>query len=306
MLSLEALRALPAREYLDHFQLDFYLRDALSQFLSRSTAGKRESRSASDFFARYFDAVLRGEHLLGCGYRYMAATPFNRRSFVRLLREGLSGVAEPGCTAVMPLDFHDLVVRLCPDFPAALVLEAAEHAELDTASRRWRLLGSSTPAPLGGTAAEARAAGSAAMAGGRRLCAFDLLQRLVEVSFVYSELVFVMARIFAEDACLGRVSRTTLVSELRRGGRALSGAALPSERQLLRLLAPVAADARAEEELISYGEALAEMAVHFELLPATFVAGVRHADLAAAASPGAAASLGSAADGSGAASPEVL
>jgi len=221
---------------------------------------------------------------------------------VRLLRQGLEGVREPWCVAVMPMDFHDLVVRICPDFPATLVLEAAEHAHCAGAWRCWRLLGSQIPVPLGGAEMSA-----AAGVEGSQLRVFESLQRLVEFCFVYSELVFVMKHVFAEEAVFGRVSRTTLVSELRRGGRALPGGALPSEGKLLRLLAAPAGTAQAAEasgassasqrarqegkavvdpETVSYGKALVEMAHHFDLLPPAYVP---NQSLTAAAAPAAAA-----------------
>jgi len=231
MLDVEALADLPPRQYLERFHVEFYLQDALSLFLTRR---RNDTRSAPEFIGQYLEAVLRGEHVIHRGFSYINSTPLNRRAFVLLVREALSGVADPESTALTAYDFHDLVVQLCTDFPLAVVLEAAHYAEravqhTNTAdkridSRKYHLLGQTAPlvggiahlasdslaaSGSGGTATNATDVGGRVEATNESsaehssLLVFCSLQRLVEFCFVYGELLGVLKRIFQEDvACV--------------------------------------------------------------------------------------------------------
>jgi len=280
------LAALSAREYLEHFHVEFYIRDALATFLARK---RNDGRSAPEVLEQYFDSVLRGEHVVNRGFDYVSRTPQNRRSFVSLLRRGLRGVPNPHYTALTVGDFHDLVAPCCDDFPVSMVEEAAQYAEFADAQRHRLLTGehlaefdhgvSASSDPVG--AAASRRGGqsrSAPSSSSRTLFVFASLQRNVEFCFVYAELLTVVRRLFRGPSKSGRstgtVSRQELVAEIRRHLRkgALAKAPQPSELALMRLMQPCGLHRLAGEhhgtgsaQPISLTEAVACMAECFEL-----------------------------------------
>jgi len=303
MLNVEELASLSSEEYLEHFQIEFYLGDLASTLggLNRSTRDKvvglanDDRGNAPECICRYFDALLRGEHVVGREFEYINQTPLNRRAFVKHLRCGLRNVTGPGRTAVTAHDFHDLAVQLCPGFPLRIVELAASFAEeadpskhhflaearpfSASASRNASALGSGA----GSTAAENAATPSRSPVQAA-LLVFASLLRLVEFCFVYSEFLSLAQDVFSAARRMGdsddasvSLPRHRFVEDLRarirsREDSALwlpAGAALPSDRALLRLLRPVsntvAGPSAIASELITCRGAVVEMAEHFEL-----------------------------------------
>eukprot|EP00747_Dinoflagellata_sp_TGD_P179080 gnl/TRDRNA2_/TRDRNA2_29254_c0_seq1.p1 gnl/TRDRNA2_/TRDRNA2_29254_c0~~gnl/TRDRNA2_/TRDRNA2_29254_c0_seq1.p1 ORF type:complete len:339 (+),score=63.33 gnl/TRDRNA2_/TRDRNA2_29254_c0_seq1:19-1035(+) len=255
----DGLASLSAQEYLKHFDVEFYLRDLLSIFLSRR---RDDSRSLPEFFSQYFDAVLKGQHVCHRNFEYVSSTPLNRRAFVLLLRDGTCGIDDQKNTALTPHDLHDFVVQLCADFPLGLVEEAAVYADrADGASHH--LLGEALP--FGQTVAvkeEAPNVDADQDLGTYRrhpaelgsLFVLSSLQRLVELFFVYREVVALVKKLFEHAAMTsaaetvnaagssvagtGVVPRAELVAALRLAicdGGAMSSVAVPSESALMRL-----------------------------------------------------------------------
>mmetsp|Transcript_30567 Transcript_30567/g.59967 ORF Transcript_30567/g.59967 Transcript_30567/m.59967 type:complete len:352 (-) Transcript_30567:43-1098(-) len=295
MLSVDRLGSLPAKQYFEHFSIEFYLQDAICLFLARK---RSDVRTAPEFLGAYLDSVLRGEHVMRRGFKYSNSTPLNRRAFVRLLRQGLQGIPNPESTALTAHDFHDLVAHVCGDFPLAIVLEAARHAKRADGGVH-HLVGETNPfGSARGSTDEPTGTGSSLPAS-NALLQFESLLRLVEFCFVYSELLGVLKHMFQEKPSMwpprsGSTSSATalaeedkgdahsatsentgeplrwlrllLVKELRFYGSTLAGAAMPSERALVRLLRHgTRVQSSGGYASVTFQEALAEMAEHFEL-----------------------------------------
>lgn len=295
MLGVSRLGSMPARQYCEHFSLEFYLQDAVCAFLARR---RGDHRSAPEFLGAYLESVLCGEHVMRRGFKYSNSTPFNRRAFVRLLRQGLRGIPNPESTALTAHDFHDLAAHVCKDFPLAIVLEAARHAERADGGVH-HLVGETRPfGDDTGSIDEPTGAGCRLPANSA-LFQYQSLLRLVEFCFVYSELLGVLKHMFQEKASMWpprggsdssvfmiaeedkgdaesaasenvrepvRWLRPLLVKELRFYGSTLVGAAMPSERALLRLLRHGSrVQLSGGYASVTFQEALVEMAEHFEL-----------------------------------------
>ncbi|CAK9089399.1 Ferredoxin [Durusdinium trenchii] len=115
---LATLADMPAKEYLKHFCLDYYLSEALQC-------------DSTDKLQDFWQDVLDGSHLKSKAYDFkrVMATAENRRSFVELLRTRLKLVtSKPEVLAVTVLDFYDMLVLLLPDFPLDLLVDAADLA----------------------------------------------------------------------------------------------------------------------------------------------------------------------------------
>eukprot|EP00931_Biecheleriopsis_adriatica_P108766 TRINITY_DN83061_c0_g1_i1.p1 TRINITY_DN83061_c0_g1~~TRINITY_DN83061_c0_g1_i1.p1 ORF type:complete len:386 (-),score=93.81 TRINITY_DN83061_c0_g1_i1:84-1241(-) len=293
MMSPTALAVMPARQYIEHFHLDFYLREALSLFGS-STKGNEQS--ASELLGSYFQAVLQGEHTQSNSYRYLKTTPENRRAFVVLLRRALHKLESDGNSlAVTVNDFHDLLLPVCGDFPLSVVEEAAEYAS-HADGNLHRLIGEARPFGTQQTSPETSDRGCHGEES--PLLVLRSLQRLLEFCFVYSEVLFVVKHLFQEhaekvaggSAASDRVARATLVKHLKAVftsddvyNIALPGAALPSERALQRLLQGRQALAAPVDAGLTQEEAVLEMAELFELeplpIPRTLLSKVSQAQL---------------------------
>eukprot|EP00928_Gymnodinium_smaydae_P050804 TRINITY_DN3435_c0_g9_i1.p2 TRINITY_DN3435_c0_g9~~TRINITY_DN3435_c0_g9_i1.p2 ORF type:complete len:373 (+),score=72.07 TRINITY_DN3435_c0_g9_i1:80-1198(+) len=262
MYTAEELAELSSAEYVRHFQIDFYLRDLLGHLAEHRlhTDASGEFRSAPDLAGRYFDSVLRGSHVAGRGYVYASATPTNRRALVTLLRRGLAGVSQPHQTALTVVDFHDLLLPICADFPLQLVVEASTFAE-EADGLRQHLLCESTPFASSKTLRR-EGEDESGLSCHEPLWVFSSLQLCVEFCFVYRELLAELRDVYCVAS--QKMSRSELWKELRSRlrGEAALGAALPSDRALLRWLrAPPGAPERPTLQ-----EAVTEMAAHFELM----------------------------------------
>ena len=255
-MSREALEALPAKQYLQHFHLDYYLTEAL------------RSCDSVEQLQHFFQDVLDGSHLrakASPSFRTVNATPENRRAFVELMRTRLGLVApKPQAVAMTVLDFHDMLVLLLPDFPLDLIIEASDFAVrvLDTTSHR--LLGQ--PAPSAETADGGIAA---ALANGEVLFSMPDLQNMVEFRLVYGEVIEATRRYY-QQGHLDSSSRFDLVKTLRRQltcDASLLGASGPSEDAWQQLLCGAGSILSSKQEHVTLLEAVREMAECFELVP---------------------------------------
>lgn len=295
MLSASRLGGMPAKQYCEHFSIEFYLQDAICSFLARK---RGDARSAPEFLGAYLESVLCGEHVMRRGFKYSNSTPFNRRAFVRLLRQGLRGIPNPESTALTAHDFHDLAAHVCKDFPFAIVLEAARHAERADGGLH-HLVGETKPFGNDTGSIDEPTGTGCSLPASSALLQYQSLLRLVEFCFVYSELLGVLKHMFQEKASMwpprgGSASNSTmldeedkgdgqsaasengkepvrwlrplLVKELQFYGSTLVGAAMPSERALLRLLRHGSrVQLSGGYASVTFQEALVEMAEHFEL-----------------------------------------
>eukprot|EP00439_Symbiodinium_sp_Y106_P057354 s2049_g8.t1 len=273
MLRPETLAAMPAKEYLKHFHLDFYLSEAFRRCAKSET-------SSAETLESFWQAILEGSHLQPSDftqYRTINATPDNRRAFVQRFRNQLGQVTRDlSVIALTVLDFRDMIVMVCPDFPLDLIIDAAEftqHADTQT----HRFLGERSPV------ASRQGDTRSGSPDGADLVLFPLqgLQQALEFRFVYSE-VFRSVKDFYKrqglpgDFGVGTVaSRISLVRHLRDAlfGAAgatqipLAGAALPSEGALQKLLQGKRGLLEGFTEELSLTEAIREMANCFELTP---------------------------------------
>ncbi|CAJ1375772.1 unnamed protein product [Effrenium voratum] len=255
MIQPEVLAAMPAKQYLEHFHLDFYLSEAVSL----------EGPSAPELLREFWQGVLDGSRLQSKGVAYFrtaVATPENRRAFVALMRQRLSRVVpDPETLAVTPLDFHDMLVFVCPDFPLSLVIDAAEFAQ--RADRDgYRVLGQMA----GGGRHVA-----AALDAGEVLSPLADLQRMVECRLVYAEVLEAVRSLYSckGDDCQVPLTRLSVVTHLRELFNGMSiplGAATPSSRALQQFLQGSCTVEGCLAQLTLH-EAVREVAKHFELVP---------------------------------------
>lgn len=101
--------------------LHVYISDLL-RLLGSSAAGDG-SRLASN----YLTAVARGQHVQGREFDYVAATPWNRLSFLGAAFEVLLPIARKDVTFTLQ-DMHSLLLMLCPDVPLRVTRSAFKAA----------------------------------------------------------------------------------------------------------------------------------------------------------------------------------
>eukprot|EP00913_Durusdinium_trenchii_P009935 g9324.t1 len=244
---LATLADMPAKEYLKHFCLDYYLSEALQC-------------DSTDKLQDFWQDVLDGSHLKSKAYDFkrVMATAENRRSFVlfqtqtRLgwtleLRTRLKLVtSKPEVLAVTVLDFYDMLVLLLPDFPLDLLVDAADLAMPDAA--KFRVLGQQMPS------AEPTVGASLAAA----LYAGEILLLGYFVGWKVFELLREHYTAGPADSC----SRMVLVKLLR--DKLCSLHAWPSEGALQSFLGALPAAAKDD---LTLKQALRAMARDFEMVP---------------------------------------
>merc|ERR1712129_375028 len=244
-----------------------------------------------------------GEHVTNRGFAYVNSTPFNRRSFVSLLRGSLCGVGDKSTIALTAYDFHELLLPLCADFPLSLVEEAAEFADLADGNQHCFL---GEPAPFGASqtlhvdnqSIEDMGNSISGLEKNDGQCSpqqytpvvnlfvFCSLQRLVELYFVYAEAVTMVKNLFCSghlevegtgDWRTHMITSSVVVAEIQR--QSCSGALpeeyLPTEGALLQLLdGPTNRSLRvatghacgAPISAATLAEVISRMADHFEMV----------------------------------------
>ncbi|XXQ38198.1 Centriolar satellite-associated tubulin polyglutamylase complex regulator 1 [Plasmodiophora brassicae] len=101
--------AMSADEYLAAHNVVDYVDDAI-----RLLAESGDS-APLDFLAAYFTNVLSGDNVIFRNFAYVQATPRNRRSFIRHVRDTFQRFDANEPTTVASL--HQLLCLLCPDYP---------------------------------------------------------------------------------------------------------------------------------------------------------------------------------------------
>eukprot|EP01028_Stygiella_incarcerata_P004507 TRINITY_DN1993_c0_g3_i1.p1 TRINITY_DN1993_c0_g3~~TRINITY_DN1993_c0_g3_i1.p1 ORF type:complete len:341 (-),score=86.14 TRINITY_DN1993_c0_g3_i1:40-1062(-) len=107
------VRALSAKEYLDTFEVEFYLHDAISCILAQRLDRPLE------FLAHYFSDISRGTCVYGREFVFVCGTIRNRLAFWTLFGEMfVESNGERKCT---PDEIWSLLRLLCPDHPRGIV-----------------------------------------------------------------------------------------------------------------------------------------------------------------------------------------
>lgn len=100
----EERHTLSPADYLERTKIMVYLQDALAQLQDA-----KEERSLT-FLAKYFAALAAGEHIVFREFRFVNATPHNRRHFVDLFRRTFSHMQPTDGARV--LEINDALLRL--------------------------------------------------------------------------------------------------------------------------------------------------------------------------------------------------
>lgn len=137
-----------AEEYLERHGIRAYVQDVCSHLM------ELRPDSPVRFVADYFANVESGDAVLFRRFKYVTATLGNARSFVRKLREAYGDV---GGERVTGDAFHQMLAALCPDFPRAIVRNAARLAHGSFAASPAAADGdggdgAAVPGPAGGAA----------------------------------------------------------------------------------------------------------------------------------------------------------
>ena len=98
-----------SQEYLRLHQLEPYLEDAAVYALYAE-----DDLGPAERLRDYFRQVLSLEHIYGREYTYVSSTAWNRRAFVVAFRKCVHPLRDMDLTV---LDFHQLLIVICPDFP---------------------------------------------------------------------------------------------------------------------------------------------------------------------------------------------
>eukprot|EP00128_Syssomonas_multiformis_P019075 Colp12_sorted_trinity150504_noHs@18963 len=113
--------SISAPEYLEDTFVKFYIQDAVCQLLSHKEDNSKEK--AIEFLAEYFNSVRNGTHVLFREYVFIRATPRNRAAYISHFQNSFPALREEN-EPLLSLDFHNLAVIFCPDFPQDVVNQA--------------------------------------------------------------------------------------------------------------------------------------------------------------------------------------
>lgn len=104
--------------YLKKHYLEVYISDATHQLLTRR---KKDSKDGSlQFLLRYFVKVQNGLHVLKRQYSYVSSTPYNRKSFIKLIWQAFFNIIQQQ-VPMTGSQYHQLLQLLCNDFPITLI-----------------------------------------------------------------------------------------------------------------------------------------------------------------------------------------
>jgi centriolar satellite-associated tubulin polyglutamylase complex regulator 1 len=118
LLTPDQLKEMSDKEYLSLFQVREYLSDATALLLN-SAANDRPLQ----FFHTYFQNVTSGEHVLFREFKFISATPYNRRCFLRIFRGTYRSL--PSEHELSLFSYHQLLTAFCSDFPFSLLRNAS-------------------------------------------------------------------------------------------------------------------------------------------------------------------------------------
>ncbi|GMI41458.1 hypothetical protein TrCOL_g11652 [Triparma columacea] len=124
------LHTLSSGTFLSQSKVQVYLNDALNILLKVSSHQATSPQTPSAFSAsqrplrflsNYFEGVLDEtvNHTVGKNFAYICCTRYNRGTFLKGFVSCTSGISEK--QSVLPDDFYQLALSLCPDFLRAIV-----------------------------------------------------------------------------------------------------------------------------------------------------------------------------------------
>ena len=108
--------SLSAKEYVEKFKLDMYMKDVV-----RLVLGRRDEWPIRTVYT-YYKNVCAGEHVAVREYEYIFATQRNRLAFIRFFEKCFPHLS--ASETMTTTDYHQLLCCLCEDFPVSIVNEA--------------------------------------------------------------------------------------------------------------------------------------------------------------------------------------
>ena len=124
----EARARMSAEEYLSAQDLRGVLLNAL-RHVQRACAGDVDTVRHVEAAAEYFHSVATARHVVGCTFQEVTASPRDRAAFHVNASRVLETMANE--RAAPAEDWHEILVRLCPDFPFGVTRLATRAACAD-------------------------------------------------------------------------------------------------------------------------------------------------------------------------------
>ena len=124
----EARARMSAEEYLSAQDLRGVLLNAL-RHVQRACVGDVDTVRHVEAAAEYFHSVATARHVVGCAFREVTASPRDRAAFHVNASRVLETMANE--RAAPAEDWHEILVRLCPDFPFGVTRLAVRAACAD-------------------------------------------------------------------------------------------------------------------------------------------------------------------------------
>ena len=124
----EARARMSAEEYLSAQDLRGVLLNAL-RHVQRACAGDVDTVRHVEAAAEYFHSVATARHVVGCAFQEVTASPRDRAAFHVNASRVLETMANE--RAAPAEDWHEILVRLCPDLPFGVTLLAVRAACAD-------------------------------------------------------------------------------------------------------------------------------------------------------------------------------
>eukprot|EP00743_Colponemidia_sp_Colp-15_P010497 GILK01011566.1.p1 GENE.GILK01011566.1~~GILK01011566.1.p1 ORF type:complete len:180 (-),score=21.62 GILK01011566.1:280-786(-) len=118
--------SLSSAEYLERHNLSLYLNDVVSILLQQRT------EQPLQILNEYFAHVVKGNHVIQRDFAFVNANEWNRKSFIQVMKKATEKSFQDQDGTVD--DCHQLLGMFCPDFPFALVHEAARTLRASEAS----------------------------------------------------------------------------------------------------------------------------------------------------------------------------
>mmetsp|Transcript_17445 Transcript_17445/g.37972 ORF Transcript_17445/g.37972 Transcript_17445/m.37972 type:complete len:349 (-) Transcript_17445:8-1054(-) len=199
-------------EYLKEHKINVYIQDIVQRI--GESSGNPSATNPIEATASYFHRVTCGTHVEGRGFEYIAATPYNRRSFVhlvdntfatRIVDSNVSQASRLNC-----VDCHALLQLLCLDIPPRIAEEASLGAQAQ-ATLRMRLAKAGAKSGSSGSAPAAPPP-----AGSSNKWRFSDFLDGLRVTFVYNEfLSLAKTQVFGTVSPYNLQTPTKYMSEIR-------------------------------------------------------------------------------------------
>ena len=126
----EARALMSSEEYLSAHDVRGVLLNAL-RHVQRACAGDADTVRHIEAAAEYFHSVATARHIVGRAFQEITATPRDRAAFHVNARRVLEALTNEAPHAAPAEDWHEILVRLCPDLPFGVTLLAVRAACAD-------------------------------------------------------------------------------------------------------------------------------------------------------------------------------